>query len=68
MVANDVERAFHLPSEVNGDFIRNFYGGTKSNSCSEKTIFNQQQQNINQSTSPSPPPAISETSSGNVLE
>ena len=58
MAANKVETAFRLPSGVNEDFIRNLLW---------QLLQQQQQENINQFTSPPPTPPMSETSSGNTL-
>ena len=62
MAANKVEIAFRLPSGIKADLIRNLL-------C-QHLQQQQQQENINQFTSslPPPTPAMSETSSENVLD
>ena len=59
MAATKVEKAFRLPSGVNEDFIRNLLW--------HYLEHQQQQENINQFTSPPPTPAMSEKSSGNAI-
>ena len=56
MAANNVEKAFRLPSGVNeGIFLR-------------QHLQQQQQENINQFTAPPPTSVMSETSSGNAID
>ena len=50
MAANNVKTAFHLPSGVNEDFIRNLIWQHHQQQQHKKNI-NQQQQNIKQFTS-----------------
>ena len=59
MAANKVESAFRLPSRVNEDFIRNLLW---------QHLQEQQQENINQFTTPPSTTATSERSSGNTLD
>ena len=59
MAANKVETTFRLSSGVNEDFLRNLLW---------QHLQQQQQENINQFTSPPPTPAISEMSSRNALD
>ena len=59
MAANKVEAAFRLPNGIKEDFIGNLLW---------QHLQQQQQENINQFTSPPPTPAISEMSSRNALD
>ena len=59
MAVSKVETAFRLPSGVNEDFVRNLLW---------QYLQQQYQENINQFTSPPPTWAMSERSSGNMLD
>ena len=59
MAANKVETAMCLPSGVSKGFMRNLLW---------QHLQQQQQENINQFTSPPTTPAMSEMSSGNTLD
>ena len=51
MSANNVKTAFHLPSGVNEDFIRNLLWQHQQQRQKKENINQQQQQNISQFTS-----------------